>query len=153
MRLTGISEINQIYFTHLCPAQLLLSDRCIKLGVLSDEDEPVSICVMDVRDGNVWIRWIYTDPERRGQGAATFLLEEILHRLEHMDPSGIEVDFSSEDDGLEDFLQDHGFLVGEDRTLYRIPLKDILYSTFMDELLERRSEVPGIRTLSDPHKT
>ncbi|MBR3538138.1 MAG: hypothetical protein IKN79_03595, partial [Eubacterium sp.] len=65
MKITRITRENAKFFSHLCPEELLQDNSTVKLGVLSEKDEPVSICVTDVRDGKAWIRWIFTDPEMR----------------------------------------------------------------------------------------
>ena len=140
MEVTRITKENADFFSHLCPVDLLQDERMLKLGALSDEDSPMSVCVIDIRDGKAWIRWIYTDPEQRGRGGAAFLLEELLHILQEVDVEGILVDFHENDEGLADFLMDHDFLVGDEQVLFRIPLMDLLYGGSLEKVVARRSK-------------
>ena len=140
MKITRITRENAKFFSHLCPEELLQDNSTVKLGVLSEKDEPVSICVTDVRDGKAWIRWIFTDPEMRGKGGAALLIEELLRLLQGVEAEGILVDFHEEDDGLEDFFMDHDFLVGEEQALFRIPLMELLYGPRLESVVARRSK-------------
>ncbi len=140
MKITRITKENATYFSHLCPEDLLKDEGMLKLGVLSEEDLPMSILVADVSDGKAWIRWIFTDPEMRGKGGAALLIEELLRLLQGVEAEGILVDFHEEDDGLEDFFMDHDFLVGEEQALFRIPLMELLYGTRLESVVARRSK-------------
>ena len=149
MKLTRITAENKAYFAGLCPEELLSDKKTVKLGVLSEKDEPVSICIADIRDEKLCIRWIYTDEDMRDQGGATFLLTEMLRLVEGMDLEGVEVDFLSDDRDLKEFFMENGFLVGEDENLYRVPMMDMLYSARMDAILAHRSFKPTICRLDE----
>ena len=138
MELTRITKENAAYFEHLLPDELMKDKDLVKLGALS-EGRVVSACAIGIRDGMAHIRWLYTDRVYRGLGGASFLLEEALRLLEGPGLMGIEADFLSEDEELEDFLMERGFLVGDESTLYRVPLKELLYAKRMEEMLEHRS--------------
>jgi len=140
LKITRITKENATYFSHLCPEELLKDEGMLKLGVLSEEDLPMSILVADVSDGKVWIRWIVTAPDMRGRGGAALLLEELLRLLQGVKTEGILVDFHEDDDGLEDFFMDHDFLVGEEQALFRIPLMELLYGTRLESVVARRSK-------------
>ncbi len=150
MQLTRIEKENEEYFMHLCPEDLLTDDRLLKLGVIDDEEEPVSVCVTGVSKNLANIMWLYTDPEKRERGAGTFLLDELLRLGEESGLEGIIVSYSSQDEDMDDFLSERGFLVGSDEKFYRVPISSIVYSREMDMILERRGEDRHTFTLTDP---
>ena len=149
MKVTRITEENAVYFSNLCPDELLLDERTLKLGALTEEDEPVSICVTDVSDGMAWIRWIFTDPDQRNRGGAALLTGELLRLLDDLDIKGIMADFHADDEGLEDFFMENDFLVGDENTLFRIPLMDLLYGVRLEEVVARRSRENRAYSLQD----
>ena len=148
MELTRITIENMSYFAHLFPDEVLTDDRLVKLGALS-EGMAVSGLAMGISDGMARIRWLYTEPGSRRQGGASFLLEEAAKLLEGLGLQGIEVDYRSEEEELEDFLMERDFLLGEEISLYRVPLKELLYSNRAEEMLARRS--PEMVTCSLDH--
>ena len=149
MKITRITKENAKYFSHLCPEELLQDESALTLGVLSEKDKPMSICVTDVSDGKAWIRWIYTTPEQRGRGGAAFLLEELLRILRSVKIEGILVDFHEDDEDLADFFMDHEFLVADEQALFRIPLMDLLYGGSLEKVVARRSKEKRTYSLLD----
>ena len=149
MQLTRIADENADFFAHLCPEELLYDDSLVKLGVI-EKDEPISICIVGINDDMAAIRWFYTDPDKRMQGGATFLMNETLRILEELSLEGIEVDFDPEDEELEEFLMERDFLVDEDTEMYRVPIEDIYYSAEMDELLYGRRGNTEITSIANP---
>lgn len=148
MILTRITEENEEYFAHLIPEEILRDADYVKLGAL-EEDEAVSVCALGVHDAMAHIHWIYTDPEKRRLGGASFLLDAVMELLKGLALEGIEVDFHAEDDELESFLMEREFLVEEERSLYRVPLEDIVYSPQLESLLARRSGEARICPIND----
>ena len=148
MEITRITDKNAEYFADLCPEAFFQNENYIRLGVIH-ENEPVSACALDVNDKMVHIHWLYTDPEKREMGAAAFLMEKVLELLDGLSLDGIEIDFDAEDDGLDAFLMEQEFMVGDERSLYRVPLTELIFGARMDAMLARRSQTSLIHPLED----
>ena len=140
MQITRITEENAIYFSNLCPIELLNDMKNLKLGVLSDALKPMSICVTDIDDGKAVIRWIYTDPDMRGRGGAELLILELSELLKNLDLEGIRAEFHADEENLDTFFMEHDFMVGDEQNVYRVPLSDLLYGAYLEQILTHRSK-------------
>ena len=151
MLITRIEKENAEYFTQLCPQEILDDEKLLRLGVVDDEDgdEPVSVCAVDVADSRACIRWLYTDPAKRELGAASLLLDKLESLSGDINLSGIEISFDSDDEELEDLLEDHDFLTCTDTGYYRVSLEDLIYGGPLEEMMESREGLPETYSLSD----
>ena len=136
MQCTRITGENADRFGHLCPAEVMNDENTVKLGVIGENGSACSICAVGVSGQAAVIDWIYTDPDKRETGAASFLLENISELVSDMGFDRIEVNFRSDDEELDSFLAGRDFLVGAESRLYRVPLEDIIYGREMDSLNE-----------------
>ena len=139
MELTRIEKDNAEYFSHLCPDELMRDANLMTLGVIDDEGYASCACVMSVTENMAMLRWIYTDPELRENGAASFLLEKIEELARELEVDGIQVEFQASAEELDDFLAGRDYLVGEDTQIYSVPIADIVYGRVMEEILSKRS--------------
>ena len=146
MELTRITDENAEHFKGLCSSEYLQNKNYIKLGAIL-EGEAVSACALGVDDDMAQIHWLYTDPGQREKGGATFLMEQVMGLLEGLALDGIRVDFDAEDEGLDTFLMEQGFMVGEDRSLYRVPLTELLFGARMEAMLAHRSQAAEVHSL------
>ncbi|MCR5233840.1 MAG: GNAT family N-acetyltransferase, partial [Lachnospiraceae bacterium] len=117
----------------------LSDDKYLKLGVIDDNDEPASVCVTGVNENMGSIQWLFTDPDKREQGAGTFLMNGLAELGAAAGLEGLMANYSAQAEDVDDFLTDSGFLVGTDEQIYRVPISEIIYSGEMDAILERRS--------------
>ena len=149
MEFTRIDKENVIYFLHLCPMAVLEEADSVKFGAIDDEGYASSICSIGINDGKAKLLWIYTDPEKREQGLGTFLMKNVSYFLENIGVEGIEADFDADNVDLEFFLADQSFLIGNENSIYSVPLKDIVDGREMDGLLEKRLKDKRASNLSD----
>ena len=150
MNITRITSNNSEAFASLMPAEIAGRDDLFMYGAVSDDKEAVSVLVLEVVDGeSVEIVWLYTDPDFRERGAATELLLTASAMLMGLPVRSIGITFTDEDDDLELFLRDRGFLIGDDRSVYAVPLNDVIHDVVMDDLLERFPDTDNIIGVGD----
>ena len=151
MQITRIEKENAEYFMQLCPQEIMEDERLLKLGVVDDKDgnEPVSVCAVDVADSRACIKWLYTAPEKRELGAASLLLEKLESLSADISISGIEISFDSDDEELEDILEDQDFLTCTDNGYYRVSVEDLIYGGPLEEMMESRKGAQEAYSLSD----
>ncbi|MCR5775721.1 MAG: GNAT family N-acetyltransferase [Lachnospiraceae bacterium] len=150
MQLTRIEKENEGAFAHLCPDEMLFNENLLRFGVI-DDDEPACVCVTGACENMGAILWIYTDPEKRGRGIGTYMMEQVAGFAEENGLEGIMVDFYSRDNDLDDFLSDAGFLVSYDHNYYHVPISEIVYSREMDLLPDPLKSDAPVFTLADPY--
>ena len=150
MNITRITSNNAEAFASLMPAEIAGREDLFMYGAVSDDKEAVSVLVLEVVDGeSVEIVWLYTDPDFRERGAATELLYTASAMLMGLPVRSIGITFTDEDDDLELFLRDRGFLIGDDRSVYAVPLNDVIHDVVMDDLLERFPDTDNIIGVGD----
>ena len=150
MNITRITSNNSEAFASMMPAEIAGRDDLFMYGAVSDDKEAVSVLALEVVDEeNVEIVWLYTDPDFREMGAATKLLYTVSAMLMGLPVRSIGITFTDEDDDLELFLRDRGFLIGADRSVYIIPVNDVIHDVVMDELLERFPNTDNIIEAGD----
>ncbi len=86
-----------------------------------------------------YIEWIYTDPSYRRNGAARALLKWLKILLRRTDVKILEISFQDENENLEDFLDEERFFYDEDREIYSVPVRDLIYSDIIDTAWEGHS--------------
>lgn len=149
MKVTRITEKNREFFEELIPEELLYSEDHLLLGAISDDDEACAALAVEAFESLALIRWLYTDPDVREQGAATAMMDVLTSILKHTEIEGIEIDFEDRAGGLDDFLTDYGFLVGSDPGIYKVPIADLVYGAVIEELAENDRYEKRIHPLSD----
>ena len=149
MNLTRIEKENMEYFAHLCPEDILEDEELLRLGVLDDDGEAVSMCAAGVNADKCTVEWLFTDPDKREQGAASVLLKHLDELAEGINLEGIEVKFSEDDDELSELLPQLGYLTAADTQMYSVPISDIIYSSVMDEVLENRGDDINVHNLAE----
>ncbi len=149
MQCTRIEKENAGDYEYLIPEDLLKDGDRVRLGIIDDDGTACAGCVLDADGDLAYVDWIYTDPDYRERGAGTMLLAEMTVLLEGSGVKGIQVNFSNEDEDLEDFLMNRGFLTGSDSGIYRVPVSDIFYDGEMELLLENRNEHSRVTTVKN----
>ena len=147
MQLTRIEKENGAYFSDLIPEEILSDKNLISLGVIDDEQEASAACAFGINADMAEIRWLYTDPDKRNKGAATYLLTGVTFLLKDFGLIGIEAAFSDGFSELEDFLAGQGFLVGTDSGSYAVPLSDLIYGSQIEYIQERTPPNKNVRLL------
>ena len=151
MEITRITENNLEAFAELMPEGLTQREDLMFFGAVSDTKEAVSAIAIGVTDETgVYIDWIYTEPSFREQGAATELLDTVIAFLHEMQIGRIEITYSDDDEELDDFLKNHGFVTCPEEDMYEVPVSDLIYTEQMDALLERITETDRVHTIEDP---
>ncbi len=150
MQLTRIEKENEEFFMHLCTEELLTNDRLVRLGVIDDEEEPACVCVVGACENLAGILWMYTAPEKRGQGIGRYMMDRLSEFAEESGLEGIVATFSLKDQGMDDLLTDAGFLVNYDYNYYRIPISEIVFSREIDLLPEPQKNDAPVFTLTEP---
>ncbi len=141
MHITRITENNRGYFDNLCPEDMLEDDGLIFLGAISDEGEASALLAVSISGNMAHIEWLYTAPDMRRRRAATELVEVLAEIAEDNDLEGVDISFEDEDDGMEEFLIETGFLTGESTDIYEIPVSDIINSPETERAVETRDEL------------
>lgn len=142
MKITRITANNIEAFRPLMPDEISYDESLLHLGAVTD-DEMGCGCISAHIDGKVlFIDWLYTLPEYREEGVGDMLFKTVF-LLSRESVDRIDVTFSEDDEGMEDFLMEHDFLVEEDEGIFRVPLEDLLYSSMMYDMLETVS-VPDL---------
>ena len=150
MEITRITPNNAEAFEDLIPQELAERENLLRFGAVSDDKEAIAAMILEVTDEeSVDILWLYTEPSYREQGAATELLETIFPFLKEMGITSVQASFTEDDDDIELFLSDRGFLIAVDNDTYSVPVNDIIYSARMDELLEARTDLSKIVSAED----
>ena len=150
MNITKITPNNAEAFAGLMPAEIAGRDDLFMYGAVSDDNEAVSIMALEVIDEeSVEIVWYYTDPDFREMGAATELLDTVTAMLMGLPVRSIGITFTDEDEDLELFLGDRGFLIGNDRSVFSVPVNDLIHGAVMDELIESLRNPVNISAAGD----
>ncbi|MBO4900358.1 MAG: hypothetical protein J5509_08695 [Lachnospiraceae bacterium] len=139
MELTRIEKENEEYFSHLCPDELMNDEDLMTFGVIDDEGYASCACAVGVSENMGSLKWIYTVPDLREKGSASFLLKEIEELGQELELDGLQVQFRASAEDLDDFLADSGYLVGIDSQVYSVPISDLIYGRVVEELLSKRS--------------
>lgn len=150
MNCTQIETKNESYFASYMPESVRRDPTLVKLGLLDKKNHPMSALAVGVNGNMAYLEWLYTDPEKRGRGAATELLGLVLDRMRETSLNGIETDYPADESELEVLLEEQGFFVEETRQLYSVPVVDLLYSEELEILLGEDQAAERIRPLSDP---
>ncbi|MCR4642280.1 MAG: GNAT family N-acetyltransferase [Lachnospiraceae bacterium] len=99
------------------PSLAGFSEKNIALGAVLGEGEdavPAAVLIATPKEGEVRVDWIYVREECRGKGIGKTLLKKLLvAAYEIPDIDGIWVDYTYEDEGMEDFLRHCGFFTWE----------------------------------------
>lgn len=152
MILTRIEQENLQEFVSLCPDGLIGDDELLRLGIFEDDDGtvPISVLVACVQENMACIRWLYTVPDHRNQGAARGLVLVLQKYSRELGLDGILVNFSEENEHMEDLLMELGFLTASDPGFYRVPIFELVYSSEMEKLGRYRDTENTLVGFSDP---
>ncbi len=137
MRVTDIAPDNAEYFESLAPEGALADDNLIWLGAVAGDGTACAVLGVGVYEESAYIDWIYTDPSFRRKGAARELLRWLRTFLRKAEMEILEISFSGENEGLEEFLEAEGFFFDDDLNTYSVPFKDLIYSELIDTALEK----------------
>ena len=150
MDITRITDNNKEAFEDLMPEGFAGRDDLMCFGTVSDQKEAVSVIALGALDEkSVYIEWIYTEPSFREQGAATLLIDTVRSFLKNMQIERMEIVFSDDDEDLDDFLKDHGFVTCPEEAMYEVPVSDLIYTEQMDSILEKIIISDRLHTLED----
>lgn len=149
MELTRIDNENAEYFSHLCPDEIMADEECVKLGVLDDEGYACSICAVGIHGALAHIRWIATDVDARGQGAATLLLNEVFTLAGELGLEGAEISFPSGNGDLEELLAELEFAVAADTEVYSVPVDELVYGRQIEFMLESYGDENRIKSFPE----
>ncbi len=138
MKVTRITPENSAFFEELAPEGLFEDDDLFLMGAISGDGTACAVLATGVYGNMAYIKWIYTHPDFRKEGAAGELLRFLKLLLRKSDVQILQVSFSDEDDDLEDFLEEEGFLINEDNEMYSVPVKDLIYSKMAERLDEEK---------------
>lgn len=150
MDITRITPKNVEAFENLMPPELKDRDDLLWFGVVSDENTAIGLMAIEVDDEeSVDIVWLYIVPSHREQKAATELMETVFSFLNIMGIKRAEASFTEDNEGVEMFLSDYGFMTGPDNDTYRVPVNDLIYSQPMDELLDMTGDPAKVVSAED----
>ncbi len=153
MKVTRVTEENAAYFEDLAPSGALGNEHLLWLGAIAGDGTACALLAAGICEDAAYIDWIYTHPAYRRQSAAGSLLRSLRALLRKTDIEALLIDFSDENENLEDFLEAKGFFVDEDIQIYSVPLKALIYSEMMErfgERLQNRRPVSTLDKLKDP---
>ncbi len=139
MQITRITEKNAEYFEHVLPSDISADEELINIGAISEDGEACACISLGVYADMAYIKWLYTDPSRRGEGAASALLEAADSLIRETEIVGIEADFLEDEEGVREFFSENGFLIGADQETYEVNISDLLYGESMDSIRERHA--------------
>ena len=101
MQFTRIEAENEAYFAELLPEDMRQDDSLLKLGLLDGKNVPICALALDAWERMAYLKWVYTDPDKRGKGAASALLEKALSLFADLPFEGMEADFLESDYEIE----------------------------------------------------
>ncbi|MBR1628189.1 MAG: GNAT family N-acetyltransferase [Lachnospiraceae bacterium] len=149
MQFTRIEAENEAYFAELLPEDMRQDDSLLKLGLLDGKNVPICALALDVWERMAYLKWVYTDPDKRGKGAASALLEKALSLFADLPFEGMEADFLESDYEIEALLEARGFLTESVANIYSVPILDLMYADEMDVLVQAEGKRCKAKPLSD----
>ena len=121
MKVVLLDQENVEFFYGLDPFSYLnapLLPGIILLGAVSEEeeqDEPAGLIILEAYLDMLFIRWLFVDPEKRGQGYGDALLSAAFEAAELLDKKAIVVMYGKEPERKElcpeerEYFLCHGF--------------------------------------------
>ena len=148
MKVTEITSDNAEYFEDLIPEGYLENENLLWLGAIAGDGTACAVLGSGVYEDMAYIEWIYTDPSYRKEGAARALMKLLKTFLRKVKVKILQISFSEDDENLEEFLEDEGFIVNDDRESYSFPVRDLIYSEMIDRYGEEHDSVDRVVTLA-----
>ncbi len=147
--ITNIAPDNAEFFENLVPEGALDDENLLWLGAVAADGTACAVLGAGIYDELAYIEWIYTAPFYRREGAARDLLKWLKTLLRRTDAKMLEISFSDEDENLEEFLEDERFFLEEDRDIYSVPVKDLIYSEMAEQSFEEEKTGAHVVTLEE----
>lgn len=152
-KITGIAADNIEYFEDLAPEGALTDGSLFWLGAIAGDGTACAVLGAGLYGDMAYIDWIYTDPDHRKEGAAGSLLRSLKALLRKIGVEMLEISYSYDDEGLEEFLEAEGFLLEDDDDICSIPVDELIYSEILDTFDEGDASLSRVVTpeaLDDP---
>ncbi len=149
MKVTDIAPDNAAFFENIVPDGALEDENLFWLGAIAGDGTACAVLGCGICEEMAYIGWIYTDPSYRREGAARFLLKTLKTLLRKIEVRVLQISFSDDDENLEEFLEAEGFFSDEDREIYSVPVKDLIYSTVMDMFAKQHKNIGAAVLLED----
>lgn len=131
MVLTGISEKNIAYFSHMMKGNYLIADH-IYVGAIED-GEAAGAAEFSSEGNMLIVENLYVDEKFRRRGIAEEILGRMIASVRESGVTGVWVSFKS-DEAVNSFYEKNGFIITEDCGYYRVSLDEMIDSAMSRKL-------------------